>query len=182
MVGKTADSRQRRRKKEQRKVRDYQKLREDLQLSGRVPTTPEGAVKSERVDPATQGNQALPQLVREGLKSGWATPDAAKPDIVGALLEPFYLVDEVLDKDGNRVKVPPNRGMQIACAKVLKDLDVIQHERDNPEAAGKAKGGTNVIQVGAPTLLEAMRAANEKRLANVIEARIQAAKSQEQVP
>jgi len=132
------------RKAEQEQVKRYQKDREDLQLRGRVPTVPEGAVRDERVDPRTQGSQPLPQLVLQALKEDWSTPGAAKPKIVASLLEPFYVEDVVVDKDGNQVRVPPNRGMQIACAKVLKDLDVVQHERDHPEEAGKAKGGINV--------------------------------------
>ena len=122
-----------RRKAFQKKVKRYQKDREDLQLAGRIACTSEGAVRDERVAPASQGSQQLPALVREALRQNWATPDAAKPAIVGQLLEPFFACDVVLDKDGNQVRVPPNRGMLIALAKTLKDLDVVQHERDHPE-------------------------------------------------
>ena len=113
-----------------------------------IPTSPEESLTLERVDPRTQGCQQLPILVREALKESWATPDQAKPGIVGALLEPFFAQDVVLDKDGNQIRLPPNRAMLIELAKMLRMLDQTQFERDHPEQAAKAKGGsTSIVSV-----------------------------------
>jgi hypothetical protein len=136
----------------------YTDIRERAQLAGIIPTTPEGALKSEVVDPATQTNNPLPSVVREGLKGNWATPDAAKPAILSALLEPFFVKDVVLDAQGNRVEVAPDRALQIQCAKLLRDLDQTQFERDNPEAAGQAKGG---LALSVQTNIEAARLIRE---------------------
>jgi hypothetical protein len=75
------------RKTKQRRLQRYQKLREDLQLCGTIPTTPEGAVKPERVDPSAQGEQRFPTLVRRAINHGWSTPDEKKPGLVDELIE-----------------------------------------------------------------------------------------------
>lgn len=130
------------RRAQKQKLRDrYAHAREDAQLAGLIPTTPEVALRPEYVDPRLQGCQQLPALVLRALHESWATPDEAKPAIVGALLEPFFANDIMLDKDGNQVRVPPDRGMLLKLAQVLRDLDQTQFERDHPEQAAKAKGG-----------------------------------------
>ncbi len=133
----------------------YAKLREDAQLAGVIPTTTEGALREERVDPRLQGCQQLPAIVREALKENWSTPDSAKPGIIGALLEPFFSTDIVLDKDGNQIRVPPNRQQLIELAKVLKLLDQSQWERDHPEAAGKIKGAGGGTSISVQTNIAA---------------------------
>ena len=120
----------------------YSIAREEAQLAGVIPTTPEGAVKPERVDPARQVGAALPDVVREALREGWATPDSAKPAIIAALLEPFFQDDIILDQDGKQVRVKPSRKMLMELAKTLRMLDQTQWERDHPVEAGKAKGGS----------------------------------------
>jgi hypothetical protein len=47
-------------------------------------------VRNEVVDSARQGCQQFPELVRQALREGWATPDAAKPKVVADLLIPFF--------------------------------------------------------------------------------------------
>lgn len=134
------------------KVREkYSKAREDAQLAGIIPTTPEGAVRPERVDPASQRMAALPELVRQALKESWNTPDAAKPAIIASLLEPFYQDDVVLDENGKQVRVKPSRAMLMALAKTLLQLDRFQWEKDHPEAAGKARGGGASASVNMQT-------------------------------
>lgn len=152
------------RRKGKQKIKErYAKAREDAQLAGVIATSSEGAVRDERVNPATQGSQQLPAVVMEAIKNNWATPDVSKGKIVATLLEPFYINDIVLDKDGNQVRVPPNRALQLECTKVLRALDVTQHERDNPEAAGKAKGGVTVpVQVN--NLLDWAQVTGEKAI------------------
>lgn len=124
-----------RRKEKQRLKERYAKAREDAQLADIIPTTPEGAVRNEVV---LTGNAVLPDLVLQGLKENWATPDAAKPAIVANLLEPFF-ADRELDANGK--PIPPNRRELLECAKVLRMLDQTQHERDNPETVN---GGINI--------------------------------------
>ena len=152
MPTKSGPTHGKKRRKARQKLREhYAKVREDAQLAGVIPTAPEGALRSEVVDPRLQGCQQLPAIVRDALRENWSTPNEAKPGIVGSLLEPFFSQDVVLDKDGNQVKVPPNRAMLIELAKTLKMLDQTQFERDNPEQAAKAKGGSTtstVVSVG----------------------------------
>lgn len=121
---------------------NYAKAREDAQLAGLIPTTPEGAVRSEQVNPNTQREPALPDIVRTSLKEGWATPDSAKPRIVASLLEAFYNDELVIDESGKIHYVKPSRKLLNELAKTLLILDKTQFERDNPELAAKAKGGT----------------------------------------
>src|SRR5262249_39436164 len=68
----------------------YARLREDCQLEGLIETTPEGALRSEVVDPARQGCQLFPELVRQALREGWTTPDSAKTKVVDELSAPFF--------------------------------------------------------------------------------------------
>jgi hypothetical protein len=129
----------------------YAKAREDAQLAGIIPTTPEGAVRDERVPSAPDPLRGLPELVRQALRESWATPDAAKPAVIASLLRPFYEQMKALDVEGKVVELstPPKTLNELA--RTLMALDQTQYERDNPEAAGKAKGagtGTtvNVVQ------------------------------------
>lgn len=153
-----------RRKKTQRAVAQYQKLREDLQLAGKLPTEPAGAVRDERVDPARQQEQQLPTLVADAVRNGWAVPEHVKPKIVDKLIEPFISNDVVLDKDGVQVEVPPDRYLLKENAKVLGMLDQRQYERDNPDAAGRAKGGVKIDNtVNAIDLGSLLRAVDERK-------------------
>jgi hypothetical protein len=107
----------------------YSKAREDAQLAGVVPTTPDGAVRDERVDPATQEDGAsalLAGLVTQALREGWAVPDDVKPKIVDELSAPFY--EEGTDPM-----------LLVRLVKVLLLLDQTQWERDRAEEAGKAR-------------------------------------------
>jgi hypothetical protein len=128
--------------RKQKIKKKYAKAREDAQLAGIIPTTPDGAVKNERVQPFAQTlGPALPEIVRQALKDNWATPDSAKPAIIASLLEAFYKDDIVLDENGKEVRVKPSRKLLMELAKTLHLLDQTQWERDHPAEAGKAKGG-----------------------------------------
>src|SRR5215472_17399868 len=61
------------RKRRQRCKERYAKAREDAQLSGIIPTVPEGAVRNE-VAPVAP-DPPLPHLVRKAIKNNWATTD-----------------------------------------------------------------------------------------------------------
>ena len=132
----------------------YAKVREDAQLADLIHTEPAGAVRDERVNPALQGSAILPDLVREALRNNWATPDIAKPAIVASLLEPFFAEREV-GLDGK--PIPPNRAQTVELAKVLRLLDQTQFERDHPEEAGTAKGGTHISLQNTLQATEVMR-------------------------
>lgn len=122
----------------------YSKYREEAQLLDILPTTSEGAVYKEQTDSVGEFDPCLPQLVKDALKDGWTVPDAAKPHIVAALLEPFFKDDIVFDEEGKPHLVKPPKKLLNELAKTLKMLDQTQFERDHPEQAAKAKGGTHV--------------------------------------
>lgn len=128
------------RNKKQTLKQTYAKAREDAQLHGVIPTTPEGAVRDEVVNPATQALQDLTSLDRAAINKGWRVPDDEKPKVIQRLLD--KLDDEELS------------GAEAAMiANALVKADQIQHERDNPEAQ-KGKGGVtinnqvNVVDIG----------------------------------
>jgi len=110
-------------------------VREDAQLYNVIPTTPEGAVRNEVVDPATQGEQPLPGLVSKALRNGWATPDEKKPG----------LVDE-MDQVVRNAALDAN--IRVAAFRALLKGDEVQYARDHPEEAGKAKGAGMAVNVG----------------------------------
>ena len=117
---KTTNLGRKKRKRRQRCEERYAKAREDAQLSRIIPTVPEGAVRDERVDPARQGCQQFPELVRQALREGWAVPDAAKSKVVAEVLAAFY------DPDADP-------GLRVRLARLLLLLDQTQYERDHPE-------------------------------------------------
>jgi hypothetical protein len=126
------------RRKRQKLKCEYAKLREHCQLAGIIETTPECAVRNE-VAPVAP-DPPLPDLVRKAIKDNWATPDSAKAKIIAELLAPFYA--EGTDPE-----------LLVRLARTLLLADRTQWERDHPEEAGKARGGTvvnnvNAVQVG----------------------------------
>lgn len=137
------------RRAERQEIKErYSKAREDAQLAGLIPTSPEEAIGDrERRNPATEFDPALPDVVRQALKEGWAVPDSAKPHIVAALLEPFFKDEVVFDEDGKAHHVKPSKKLLNELAKTLRTLDQTQFERDHPEEAAKAKGGGHTTNV-----------------------------------
>jgi hypothetical protein len=114
------------RKRRQRIKKCYAKAREDAQLSGVIPTVPEGAVRDERAPGAP--DPPLPHLVLAALRQGWATPDAAKAKVVADLLAAFY------DRDADP-------GLRVRLAQTLLLLDQTQFDMDHPEHAGQGRRG-----------------------------------------
>lgn len=136
------------RNRKQKEKASYSKLREDLQLRGQLPTTPEGAVRDERVDPLSQDSQQFPQLDINAIRNGWAVPEPEKARMVDRLVaivleEPRQ---EVLVVNGKEVAVTrqPDKNLQVKAFNALQQADQRQYERDNPEDAGRARGGVNV--------------------------------------
>jgi hypothetical protein len=114
--------------------RKYARLREECQLAGIIPTVPEGAVRNERVDPALQQEQPLPELIAQAVRHGWAVPEECKPGLVDEL-------QAIVDNPEMPAKV------KVAAFNALRLADKDQYERDHPEEAGKARGGAKVAVV-----------------------------------
>lgn len=119
------------RKTMQRKVRRYMEIREDLQLAGRIPVSAEGAIRDERVNPASQSTQPLPGLIGTAIRKGWAVPEEKKPALVDEL------IGIIQDREGDAVP-------KVMAYNALSKAEQLQWERDNPELAGKVKGKTEV--------------------------------------
>lgn len=140
------------RRNAKQKLKDrYAHAREDAQLAGLIPTTPEEALKSEVVDPATQGEQSLPGITRSAMRRGWAVPEHLKP----------ALVDEMVDVITGKNATPVEKVMSFnALTKADKD----QWTRDNPELAGKTKGATKVeVSPLLTDLKDLFKAVDEQR-------------------
>lgn len=115
----------------------YAKAREDAQLAGIIPTTPEGAVRPEAVDPASQEDAPQPALVEQAIRRGWAVPEERKPALVDELVK---IVDSPAD-GMEKVKVAAFRALCLA--------DQQQYERDHPEEAKRLRGaGTGGVTAG----------------------------------
>jgi len=138
------------RKKVQRIDDRYAHAREDAQLYGRIPTTPEEALTPEKVDPSSQSTQRFPRLIGQAIRSGWAVDDAKKPGLVDELIS---VVD---DPEANQVA-------KIMAFNALVKGDQIQHERDQQyirldRVLTLWKGVLEVMRtyVTDPTVLKAM--------------------------
>lgn len=143
---KTTNLGRKKRKRRQRIRKRYAKAREDAQLSGIIPTVPEGAVRNE-VAPVAP-DPPLPHLVRAAIKNNWPTPDCNKPGIVDSLCAPFYSRDA-------------DPALLVKCFRVLFLLDQTQYERDHAEEAGKAKGGGSATAVSVQANVQAVALLNE---------------------
>jgi hypothetical protein len=133
------------RKRRQRCKERYAKAREDAQLLGIIPTVPEGAVRDE-VAPVAP-DPPLPHLVRAALRQGWDVPEAAKARIVAELLAAFF-------EEGQ------DPMLKVRLARLLLLLDQTQWERDHPDEAGKAKGGS-AVAVSVQANVQAVALLNE---------------------
>lgn len=158
----------------------YAHAREDAQLSGLIPTTPEEALKSERVDPSTQDEQRFPGLDRLAIAAdgkGWSVPEHVKRKVVEVNAEVLFEKRVVYNDRGEAVEVPPNRFEQQRASKVLLLADQKQYERDNPEEAGKARGGAQVNQqtnvVVGMGVGELLTKVQEQRECKVVEEQIE---------
>lgn len=112
----------------------YAKAREDAQLTGLIPTTPEGSARNnEVVKPSSQEEVAQPQLIAEAIRRGWAVPEESKPLLVDELVDIIY-------NEGESAKV------RVSAFNALRMADQAQHERDNG-----IKGGTGANMPGSNT-------------------------------
>ncbi len=124
------------RARKQRTKDRYAHAREDAQLEGLIPTLPEEALKPEQVPACAQSEdrKALAEMVTRAIRGGWAVPLAKREQFVeeltGILLDP---------EESSKVKVAAFTALRLA--------DHDQWVRDNPEVAGKAKGGTSGVSL-----------------------------------
>ena len=135
---------------DKQRIKDrYAHAREDAQLAGLIPTTPEEALSNERSDTALQDAQRFPGLDRAAVRNatGWHITEAVKRKIVENAAEMIYekRIEFVDDGRGGKVAVEmPNRKAQIEAAKILLEADETQYKRDEPEKAGKAAGAAQI--------------------------------------
>ena len=128
-----------RRNARQKLKEQYSKVREDAQLAGIIPTSPEGAIRPEAVPSSVQTAAPMPELIAEAIRKGWAVPEDRKPQLVDELLTIIQSVD-----------MPAK--VKVAAFNALRQADQAQYERDHPEEAAKSKAGKgttihgNVIQ------------------------------------
>lgn len=103
------------------KLKDkYAHVREEAQLAGLIETRPEEALQPERVDPATQGEQALPRVEAMAVRNGWAVPEEKKPQLVDNMVG---IANDPDQKASTRV----------LAFQALAKADQMQHDRDNPK-------------------------------------------------
>lgn len=136
------------RAKKQRTKDRYAHAREDAQLEGLIPTTPEEALKPERVDPSTQGSQSIPELIAQAIRNKWATRDEIKPSLVDEMVA-VVLSQDMRPKD------------KIAAFNALRMADRSQWEQDNPVEAGKAKGAASTVAVSVQSNMLAVNVLRE---------------------
>lgn len=124
----------------------YAKAREDAQLAGLIPTTPEEALKPEAVSPSVQSSQPMSELVAQAIKKGWAVEDGMKP----------HLVDEMVN-----IVMDPNMPAKakIAAFQALRMADSAQWEKDHP-VAPTTKGTTTIIPIAVSTNISATELMN----------------------
>lgn len=143
------EPRKKRYKQAQRKKKRYAKNREDLQQSGVIPTTSDGAVRSEVVNPYSQDEQRFPGLDRLAVLNdgkGWNVPESVRRKVIEKNAEVLY-ERRVIYHEGQEIELPPDRKAINEASKILLTADQRQYERDNPEEAGKAKGSSNQVNV-----------------------------------
>src|SRR5678815_336764 len=88
------------RKAKQSTKERYAKAREQAQIEGVIATTPEGAVRDERVDPATQDERRFPGLDRLAIRNsaGWGVPQHVKRRVVEKAAEVLFEQRTYVDK------------------------------------------------------------------------------------
>lgn len=124
-----------RRAKRQKTKEKYAKAREDAQLEDVIPTTPEGAVRDERVPPSKQSEGArgavqTATMVSGAVRNGWAVPKEAQERVI----------DELVAIVGDP-EMPAKA--KVAAANALRLADKDQWERDHPETAARVRGNTS---------------------------------------
>ena len=131
----TSKARSRRQKTKDR----YAHAREDAQLEGLIPTTPEEALKSERVPACAQGSQPMSELVAQAIRKGWNVDEAKKPGLVAEM------VAIVMDTE-------MSAKAKVAAFNALRLADKDQYERDHPDTVKAGGGGNTIVNVNVETI------------------------------
>jgi hypothetical protein len=118
----------------QRKRKRFQELREELQLAGELVTEPVGAIRDEQVDPKTQTDQALPNLIPIAIRKGWAVPEEKKPKLVDEMVN-------IVDNPESSEKA------KVAAFNALRQADQHQFERDNPTKQTQQQAQSTSVEV-----------------------------------
>lgn len=131
-------------KNRKKKIKErYSSAREEAQLADIIPTTPDGAVRDERVPASAQGSQPLSELVAEAIRKGWNVDEAKKPGLVAEMV--------AIVMDGTM-----SAKAKVAAFNALRLADKDQYERDHPDT-GKAGGGNTVVNVNVETIESVQR-------------------------
>ncbi len=109
----------------------YQKAREDAQLVGLLPTVPDGAVRDERVNPATQSRPTFLELEAMAVAKGWPVPVEYRAEVI----HEWHLI--LQDKD-QKASVRLKAGQNLLAAYVA---SYRERHGDQPVAAQQ----TNVM-------------------------------------
>ena len=112
----------------------YAAAREEAQLAGVIPTTPEGAVRDEVVPSSVQTTPPMPGLVALAVRSGWSTPEEKKSGMVDELIAIV-----------NNPELPAK--VKVAAFNALRMADQSQWERDHPDEVAKAKGSAAQVSI-----------------------------------
>lgn len=116
------------RRGEEQRVRDrLAHAQDDAQRLNIIPTLPEEVLRSARVDPSTQGEQYMPELVGRAMRNGWEPTEEMKIDSVDELHQ------IIRDPEAER-------HVKVQAVRVLQQGDQIEHERKHPTV----KPGTEV--------------------------------------
>ena len=137
----------------------YAHAREDAQLAGIIPTTPEEALTSERVDPRLQSEQRFPDLDRLAIRGGhgFDVTEPVRRKIIEVNAEMLYekRIEFIDGPDGDKIAIEvPNRKLQLEASKNLLAADEMQYKRDEPARAGQAAGADQVQVIDLKAILE----------------------------
>lgn len=122
--------------RKQKVKKRYSSAREDAQLEGVIPTTPDGAVRDEVS--RGEGDVAFPALICRAVREGWLIDSAKVPKHIE---EMSRIIEDAEAKDKD--KVAAFKALT-ALATLGMRADQAQWERANPAAAGQAKGAATV--------------------------------------
>lgn len=136
------------RRKLQKNKATFTKAREELQLNGHLETTPEGALKNERVDPTTQDEQRFPGLDRMAIRNGkgWGVNEHIKRMVVEKAAEVLFAAPQTYkDADGNEKPIPPDRYAQAQASKTLLAADKMEHDIEDEKSDININNNINVV-------------------------------------
>src|SRR5262245_31307866 len=142
----------RNRNRRQKLKRQYARFREEAQLHGIIPISPEGAMRREVVDPATQEKQEFPALDRKAVNEDWDVPGWMKPRVVDGL---YSALERAVDEGKCKAAVMNSN--------TLLKIDQMQYERDHPKEAGQGKGVASVSVIQQVDIADLLRRAEAQR-------------------